>query len=81
MQHITRVRHWRSVHGRATTGRTTCCRDCIVKRAKKAVPDMFNTHRMAADIQVCLVWFVNGIAMLALEVWTGLLERLHKYLL
>lgn len=45
------------------------------------MPNVLNTHRMATYVQVCLVWLVNGIAVLALEVWAGLLERLHKYLL
>ena len=39
------------------------------------------TYRMATYIQVCLVWLIYGIAMLALEVWAALFERLHKYLL
>ena len=36
---------------------------------------------MGTDVQVCLIGFVNGVAMLALEVWAGLLEGLHKNLL
>ena len=36
---------------------------------------------MSTDVQVGLVRFIYGIAMLALEVGTGLLEGLHKRLL
>lgn len=35
-------------------------------------------NRMRAYVEVCLIGFINGVAMLTLEVWAGSLEGLHK---